>query len=453
MKNVSISLKMLSVALLLSVGIVNAQVKDTTLASPSSTTVPTPVTVVTPTATPVVTKENFKPGGKLWGQTFLDYLYVNHQDSLGRGVGQYNNGGALPNAGNYSDNRNEFQYRRIYLGYNYDFAYNISAEFLLAAENDLPNKDVNVGGNFSPYIKYANVRYKNIFPGSDIVVGQMATPAFATSSEPVWGYRSIEKTITDFRGENSFDLGVSLQGKFDPKTGNYGYNVMFGNGVKAAPVTNNYKTIYADVYAKFLDKKLIVDLYSDYLVTNRVNSTPTTPTFTQDRNMIKLFVGYTTPKLSVGAEGFITNLGNQMTATNKTTGIKDSMNTTALGISLFARGPILGPKFGWFARYDAFTPNSKIDNGKYSAYNGTSFNSAGTGYTVAAFSREQFITAGLDFAPNKNLHIMPNVWYNDFHGQTVVGSAATTVAKDPTRATAYDYTLVYRITVAYTFGK
>jgi hypothetical protein len=459
MKNVSISLKMLSVALVLSVGVVKAQVKDSSLTSPTSSTVPTPVTAVTPTPAKV---EDFKPSGKLWGQVFMDYYYVNHQDSLGRGVGQYANGGKGPNAGEYADNRNELQYRRIYLGYNYDIAPKFSAEFLLSSEKDVPGGDVSgtgAGGtgigSLTQFIKYANIRWKGIFPGSDVVVGQMATPAFATSSEPIWGYRSVEKTIADFRGTNSYDLGISLQGKFDPKNGNYGYNIMFGNGTKANPAdtvkaTNpgTFKTIYADVYAKFLDKKLIVDLYSDYTLTSRTSSTPTASTFTQSRNMIKLVVGYSAPKLSVGVEGFITNLANQFTATTKATPAKkDTLSPIAAGISFFVRGPIWKNKIGFFARYDAFNPNMSINNTKYSAYSATSFNTAGSGYTQSAFAREQFITAGLDFTPNKNFHIMPNIWYNSFAAQTI------NPAKPPVRATASDYTMVYRITFAYTFGK
>jgi hypothetical protein len=441
MKNVSISLKMLFVALALSIGIAKAQDKKDSIAPVAPNAAPT---VVAPVA-----KKDFTPSGKLWGLAFVDFFYVNHQDSLGRGVGQYANGGALPNAGNYPDNRSEFQYRRIYLGYNYDFASNLSAEFLLAAENDIAGKDVNAGGSFSPYIKYANVRWKGIFSGSDVVFGQMATPAF-TCSEQVWGYRSVEKTIADFRGTNSYDLGISLQGKFDPKNGNFGYNIMYGNGTKATPISNNFKTVYADIYAKFMDKKLIFDLYSDYTVTARTSSTPTTSTFTQSRNVIKLFVGYTTPKLSIGAEGFITNLANQMTAKNATSGKTDTLSPIAAGISLFARGPIWKNKIGFFARYDAFTPNSSIDNKKYSAYNAAAFNTAGSGYTQLGSSREQFITAGLDFTPNKNFHIMPNIWYNSFAAQTNKANTATPL---PVRATASDYILVYRVTVAYTFGK
>ncbi|HMG81606.1 MAG TPA: hypothetical protein VK559_01095 [Ferruginibacter sp.] len=453
MKNVSISLKMLSVALVLSVGVANAQVKDSSLTSPTSTTVPTPVTVVTPTPEPK--KDVFVPGGKLWGQVFMDYYYVAHQDSLGRGTGQYSNGGKTPITGEYAKNRNELQYRRIYIGYNYDIAPKFSAELLLSSEKDVPGGDVSgtgAGGagigSLTQFIKYANIRWKGIFPGSDVVVGQMATPAFATSSEPVWGYRSVEKTIADFRGTNSYDLGISLQGKFDPKKGNYGYNVMFGNGTKAAPAdtvksTNpgTFKTIYADVYAKFLNKKLIVDLYSDYTLTFRRPGTPTTSSFEQSRNMVKLMVGYTDKRFAVGVEGFITNLSNQMNATG--TAKVDTLSPIATGLSIFARGSITS----WlniFARWDGFNPNNSINNGKYSAYNSGGFaNSAGGGYTVAGFAKESFISAGLDFTPNKNVHIIPNIWYNSFASQ----------AKNAAGDAKKDNTTVYRITFAYTFGK
>ncbi len=80
-------------------------------------------------------------------------------------------------------------------------------------------------GHRTVFIKAANLRWKNIFHNGDLVMGQMSTPTFATTSEPVWGYRSLEKTIMDMRkigGSN--DVGVSLQGKFNDK-GDYGYNL------------------------------------------------------------------------------------------------------------------------------------------------------------------------------------------------------------------------------------
>jgi hypothetical protein len=396
----------------------------------------------------------FKPSGKLWGQVFSDYFYKAHSDSLGRGFGQYANGGLAPNAGIYPQSMNQFQFRRIYLGYNYDFAPKVSAELLLAAENDIANKDVNAGGSFSPYIKYADVRLKKIYPGADLVIGQFATPAFAQSSEPVWGYRSVEKTITDFHGTPSYDMGVAVQGYFDvktaadAKTANYGYNVMIGNGTKAVPATNSYKWFYGDIWAKFLNKKLIVDLYADYNELKRLPATATASTVNQSRNMIKLVVGYTVPKLSVGAEAFINTFHDQLTAIETVGAKKDTLSPAAEGISLFARGPIVKGKLGFFARYDMVNPNNLINNTKYSSYTALAGTTVGSYATGAAgvgteFYKEQFITAGLDFTPGKDIHIMPNIWYNQFASQLAkpVGSAKS------------DYDLVYRVTFSYVFGK
>jgi len=113
------------------------------------------------------TTAEFKPGGNLWGYTFGDFAYKGNADNLNRGgSNQYT--GMLPNA-------NAFQFRRIYLGYNYNISQKFSAEFLLAAEDDFnsgsvtegPNGtsigDLTQGGKFAPYVKLANLRWKNIF--------------------------------------------------------------------------------------------------------------------------------------------------------------------------------------------------------------------------------------------------------------------------------------------------
>ena len=55
-------------------------------------------------------------------------------------------------------------------------------------------------------------------------------------------------------------------------------------------------------------------------------------------------------------------------------------------------------------------------------------------------TKEQFITAGLDFTPAKNVHLMPNIWYNKYTNQGP--------------ANLYNsYDLVYRVTFYYVFGK
>src|SRR6478672_5693941 len=162
----------------------------------------------------------FKPSGKLWGYAFGDYYYKAHSDALNRG-------GANQYTG-IEQGRNAFQFRRIYLGYNYDISKKFSAEMLLAAEDNITNRSGATSGDLTSnnkltfYIKLANLRWKNIWKGTDLVIGQQSTPAFALLIEPIWGYRSIERTITDIRRTPSFDLGVGLQGKFDPDEGNFG---------------------------------------------------------------------------------------------------------------------------------------------------------------------------------------------------------------------------------------
>ncbi|HVU84659.1 MAG TPA: hypothetical protein VHC50_07450, partial [Puia sp.] len=76
----------------------------------------------------------FKAGransGRLWGYAFGDYYVKAHTDSLNRG-----------NANQYTGipaNRSAFQFRRIYLGYDYNITDKFSAELLLAAEDNFP---------------------------------------------------------------------------------------------------------------------------------------------------------------------------------------------------------------------------------------------------------------------------------------------------------------------------
>ena len=231
-----------------------------------------------------VQDSSFKPSGKLWGYAFGDYYYKAHSDALNRGgANQYTN---------IEKGRNAFQFRRIYLGYNYVITSKFSAELLLAAEDNITTANSATSGDLlsnnklSFYIKLANIRWKNIWKGTDLVIGQAATPAFPLLIEPIWSYRSIERTISDIRRTPSFDLGATLQGKFDPETGNYGYNIMVGNGTSAKPENDKFKWFYGDIWAKFLDKKLVFDLYADYQRFNWTSS------FHHSRQMLKGFAAY-----------------------------------------------------------------------------------------------------------------------------------------------------------------
>jgi hypothetical protein len=389
----------------------------------------------------------FKAGaansGRLWGYMFGDLYYKAHSDSLSRGGSNQYTG--IPK------NRNAFQFRRIYLGYDYNITTKFSAELLLAAEDNFPagqpvgqataNGDETQNNKLTFYIKLADIRVKNIWKGTDLVIGQQATPAFPLLSEKIWAYRSIERTIADIRRTPSYDFGAGLQGKFDAK-GNFGYNVLVANGSSAKPESDAFKWFYGDVFAMFADKKLVFDLYADY---ERLVWTTGSPVNHRSRQMIKGFAAYNTPGLTIGVEGFVNNLKNDITAT-KIAGGTDILSNVAKGLSLYIHGNIVPNKLRFFARYDMFNPNSKVDNNNYSSYvqraGNYSDNSPGS-LTPAGVAdqtyKQTFITAGLDFTPAKNVHFMPNIWYNSYATQLATANK--------------DYDIVYRATFYFTFGK
>lgn len=361
----------------------------------------------------------FKPHGQLWGYAFGDFAYKAHGDSLNRGGGNQYTG--------VKENNNMFQFRRIYLGYNYDISPKFSAEFLLAAEDDFAGGDLLVDNKLSPYVKLANIRWKNVWKGTDLLIGQQATPAFPMMSESVWSYRSIERTVADIRRTPSFDMGVGLQGKFIPTNDRFGYNVLIGNGQSAKPENDMFKAFYGDVWGKFLDKKLMIDVYADF---QRLHMTES---WHHERSMFKVFVAYTTPKLTVGLEYFMNNLMADNVATRIDNGKNDTITTKASAASLFIRGRITKNTLGFFARYDYYNPTANNNNSVYKKY--TPLTSQYDPNT-----QEQFMTLGLDYTPMKNVHIMPNIWYNTYNNE---GPANMKNDND----------MVLRITFYYIYGK
>jgi hypothetical protein len=411
----------------------------------------------------------FKAGvpssGRIWGYAFGDFYYKAHADSLNRGgANQYT---GIPQS------RNAFQFRRIYLGYDYNFNKKFSTELLLSAEDNFPaynppsssavSGDQLSNGKETFFIKLANVRVKNIWKGTDLIVGEQFTPAFAMLTEKVWNYRSVERTISDIRRTPSYDLGVGLQGTFDPATKNFGYNLLMATGNSDKPAANSYKWFYGDVWGMFLDKHLILDVYSDYERLNWV------PGWHHDRQMLKAFAAWSTSPITVGVEGFVNTLRADTKATFITAqngAAADTIDTKANGIAFFVHGDIITNKLRFFARVDLYNPNKNVNNGMYKAYGGVSSpggymtpgykisyagstTGAPAGTTAATStgdptSKETFLTAGLDFMPYPNIHFEPNIWYEHYASQL----ASTMAGYGPN-----NQDVVLRLTFFYVFGK
>ncbi len=342
---------------------------------------------------------------------FGDYYYKVHAASSTSFGSQYSGLGK---------NANAFELRRVYFGYNYNISERFTTQLLLAYEN----KDDNLGnGNRGFYLKLANIRWKNILPNTDIVAGQMYTPSFPLLSERIWAYRSIEKTAIDLRKFSvSNDVGIAMQTRFD-SLGTYGMNVMIGNGTAAKIESNGFKKVYADFYANFLKRRLIFDLYGDW------EKVLILPGYHKIKTTLKAFLAYQTDKFTIGIEvspQIQTKYTLDSLMSNPTK--IDTVNAIPVTASLYIRGTILKDKLGFFVRHDFYDPdrNYKKDVYYFSGYNNT---------------EEMFGVAGIDFTPEKNIHIMPNIYFNQCTNKS-------STAKEKAKT---DFDLVPRITVSYLF--
>jgi hypothetical protein len=337
--------------------------------------------------------------GKFSGYMFGDYYYNILRDN-----------GTLSNSASNSiapggTAMQAFQFRRIYLTYDNDISEQFTTRFRLEADqgagtSTAPQSDALNGGKVGIFVKDAYLKWKNIFSGSDLIFGVQPTPANDVS-EAVWGYRSLEKTITDLRGAvDTRDMGLSLKGKI---TGNgmLNYWVMIGNGAGTArPESDKFKRYYAHLQIKpaeklqttlYVDYKDAADILNSYTKSNVSNSTITTA----------LFLGYSEPlNYSIGVEAYLQSASNAI----KDTIQKSYCSKSALGFSIFGSCNII-PELAIIARYDNFNPST--DNKGKDPLVVTASVANGN------LSRNYFI-AGLSWKVDRNVSIMPNILYETY---------------------------------------
>jgi hypothetical protein len=335
--------------------------------------------------------------GKFSGSMFGDYYYNVTRDT---NIGSSNI--ASPTG---TTAYQAFQLRRIYLTYDNDISEQFTTRFRLeadqgAATSTTAQSDALTGGKIGVFVKDAYLKWKNIFPGSDVTFGVQPTPA-SDVSEAVWGYRSLEKTITDLRGAvDTRDMGLSLKGKI---TGNgmFSYWVMLGNGAGTAkPESDKYKRYYAHVQIKpttnlqatlYIDYKDMPTILNSYTKSNVSNSAVTTA----------LFLGYSEPfSYNIGVEAFIQSTSNAL----KDTAAKSYSSKSAMGFSVFGSYNII-PELAIVARYDNFNPSTD-DKGKDPV-------AVTAGVANGNLSRN-YVIAGLSWKVDKNVSIMPNLLYETY---------------------------------------
>lgn len=369
-----------------------------------------------------------REAGHLWGLGFGDFAYKAKSDALNRGgTNQYTG---------IEKHQSLFQLRRIYLGYNSKISRRFSSEFLLAMEdNTTPTAigqnnstgDLLSNGRYGLFIKTASVTWNNIMNNQHLTLGQQFTPATVLTTEPIWNYRCIERTISELRRTPAWDLGLRLSGTlYNTTATELGYNLMVGNGTASKPENNKFKWLYADIYTRLFHKRITIDLYADY---NRLSWTSP---YHHDRHMIKGMLAYSNDRLTVGVEAFVNTLRNDITAI-----LLDStstrINAKALNYSVFMRGSVYRDILGFFVRYDRFNPAIGIEQDKFIGYLPSTSN-------YDPRTKERFMTFGLDFTPNRNIHIMPNIWYMQYQNSDQ-------------GAKQHGTDLVYRVSIYYVYGK
>lgn len=249
--------------------------------------------------------------------------------------------------------------RRIYFQVDNDLSIRVATRFRLEADS----RELTSGGKIGVFVKAAYVQVKDLVPRSGLIIGMTNTPTFENSEE-FWGYRSVEKTIVDFRGlASSSDLGVNLKGFVDDGH-RIGYSAMIGDGTGQRPEDNRYKRLYFTLPIRPAED-LRIEPYVDY----------EDAAGNADRVLYKLFVGYELRRMALGAE--LVDRVNHVTT---------GRNREPFGISVFARAKA-SDQLAAFARYDRWQPDTRaadrVDSDLY--------------------------IAGLDWEPFKDVHFMPNV--------------------------------------------
>lgn len=300
------------------------------------------------------------PRGRISGTLFGD-TYDNLAGNPNHG---YNSSGADSLTPNIDGSRvigrdlNGFQVRRVYFQLDNDLSIKFSTRFRL----EMDGKSLTSDGKFGVAVKAAYAQARSVYPRADLLVGVLSTPIWE-GAEEFWQYRSIEKTIGDFRGIGSAaDVGIELKGFVDSEH-RVGYVAMIGNGPGQKAEDNRYKKFYVSLPLRAGDLRF--EPCADY--ENAFGA--------KDRATYKLFAGYALKRLALGAE-----------ALDRVNHRPAGGNQEPRGYSVFARGGP-APAISAFARVDVWEPDHRLANRV----------------------DQRLWIAGFDWQPIKDVHFMPNV--------------------------------------------
>ena len=310
------------------------------------------------------------------GQVFADYYYqVNHHERERK-------------------DQNAFTFRRIYLTFENTITPNIKMRFRLESASNA----YGTAEKIHPFVKHAYLEWSSLIPNHSIYIGISETNGFK-NTETYWGYRSIEKNIMDLNNiSTSADFGLALKGDIS-RIVHHWLTVFNGTGFGSSEVDRFKKIGYAFWLTPI--RGLILEGYIDY-----EKQDPNTGTFPGAKDYfhssayrtIKGFIGYKAPRFTLGVEW--------LSRKNKESGATDAAGTSKVdvirrGLSFFGSWITPAPALKIFVRYDMYDPNIEDDVWISEVMNGVD-------------DDHSLLLAGLDFAPRKNVHFMPNVWLKQY---------------------------------------
>lgn len=317
------------------------------------------------------------------------------------------------NFSNHSDaekDRNAFTFRRVYFTFENTITPNMKIRFRLESAHG----DYGSTSKINPFVKHAYLEWSNLIPNHKLYLGIAETNAFK-NTEDYWGYRSIEKTIMDLNKINpSADMGIALKGNLVGSVLHHWLTIHNGPGYGSSEVDRYKKVGYALWITPV--KGLMIEGYADYenqnpndLQTASVYKYAKNYTGSASYNTIKGFIGYDQPRFTIGAEAFIrthkeSGIQNVTIENNEITHSTIS-DVKLFGYSLFGSLITPIPKLKAFLRYDFFDPNTE-DN-VYTVFSNGKL-------TGGVDDENTLIIVGLDYIPQGNIHIMPNIMIRSY---------------------------------------
>ena len=317
--------------------------------------------------------------GKISGYFFGDYYYVlkSHDAEL--------------------ENRNGFQYRRVYLNYDRNLSDAFSTRFRFEMNGAaFPTERQKI----NPYLKNGYLRWKKPEWRTNIYLGLTSNPTWK-NVESVWGYRSVAETALHLhKMGNGSDFGIALQGDVD-KSKRISYHLIVANGTSTSAEIDSNKKIAFSLAAKPITG-VIIEGYADF-----ENAVDRGRWYT-----LQGFLGYQREQFRLGVQ-----------FANQTREREDKDDLNILVSSVFGAAQLVEKKLWAFARFDRLFDPSPAANKGYIRFDGT--------------AAPNMILVGLDWKPMEAFHIMPNL--------------AFVFYDEPDKGTKPDATIMPRLTAFYKF--